>query len=159
MMAAPLAAAAALAVSTGPAAITTGLGRTFEVRSTIVNRAGTPTPPLIAHLNVLSLGPGLYVDPEDWSSHRTRYLRPIPAHSSVVLRWPMTAVNPGRVGVYVALIPRTGRLSATTGSVARVRVGNRQTLNAGNVLPLALGLPTLVGLVGLGVVRRRSARP
>jgi hypothetical protein len=64
MMAAPLAAAAAaLAVSTGPAAITTELGRTFVVRSTIVNRAATPTPPLIAHLGVLSLRPGLYVDP------------------------------------------------------------------------------------------------
>ena len=33
------------------------LGHTFEFRSTIVNRGATPTPPLIAHLNVLSLGP------------------------------------------------------------------------------------------------------
>jgi hypothetical protein len=137
--------------------VSTELGRTFEVRSTIVNRAGTPTPPLIAHLNVLSLGPGLYVDPEDWSSQRTRYLRPIPAHASLVLRFTMTAVNPGRVGVYVALIPRTGSPVATTGSVARVRIANRSTLDAGNVLPLALGVPTLVGLLGLGVVRRRSA--
>jgi hypothetical protein len=159
MIVAALAAGAALTVSTGPATVTTQLGRTFEVRSTIVNGAATPTPPLIAHLNVLSLRPSLYVDPEDWSSRRTRYLRPIPAHSSLVLRWPMTAVNPGRVGVYVALIPRTGPGAATTGSLARVRIGNRQTLDAGNVLPLALGVPTLVGLVGLRVVRRRSARP
>src|SRR5262249_48863663 len=52
-----LAVAAALAVSTAPASIDTTLGRTFVVRSTIVNPAPTPTRPLIAHLNVLSLGP------------------------------------------------------------------------------------------------------
>ena len=45
---------------------------------------------------------GVYVDPEDWSSHRTRYLAPISAGGSVTLAWKMQAVNSGSFGVYVA---------------------------------------------------------
>src|SRR5262245_3402088 len=77
--------AKAISVTVDRAAVSTTLGRKFVFHTAITNRSDTPARGLIAHLNVLSLREGVYVDPEDWSSHRTRYLAPIPAHSSVPL--------------------------------------------------------------------------
>ncbi len=57
---------------------------------------------------MLSLRDGVYVDPEDWSSRRTRYLATIPTGGSTTITWKMQAVNAGRFGVYVAVLSRTG---------------------------------------------------
>jgi hypothetical protein len=37
-----------------------------------------------------------------------------------------------------------------------VRIQDRKTLNSGGILPLALGLPALLGLLALGVRLRRA---
>ena len=111
---------------------------------------------LVAHLNVVDLTGRTYVDPEDWSSHRTRYLAPIPAGGSVSLGWPMNAVNAGTIGLYVAVLPRTGPpMRPTTSPTVRLRVLDRKTLNSGGILPLALGIPAALGLLTLGVQRSR----
>jgi hypothetical protein len=69
----------------------------------------------------------------------------------------MNAVNSGTVGVYVAVLPRSGTpVPPTTGPTVRVRIQDRKTLNSGGILPLALGLPALLGLLALGVRVRRG---
>ncbi len=155
---APAAAASArLTVSVDRATVATKLGHTFVISSTITNRGPTPAAGLIAHLNVLSLGRGLYVDPEDWSSHRTRYLQPIAVGGSITLTWKLAAVNAGGLGVYIAVLPRSGRaVEPTTGPVVHVTIADRRTLDAGGILPLALGLPALLALamVSLRLARR-----
>lgn len=146
------AAHAGLGVSNDREAVATKLGHKFVFHSTIRNNALASAGGLVAHLNVVDLSGHTYVDPEDWSSHRTRYLAPIPAGGSITLSWPMNAVNSGTVGIYVALLPRSGApVPPTTGPVLRVRIEDRKTLNAGGILPLALGLPVLLGLMALGV--------
>lgn len=140
-------------------AVTTKLGRTFVIRSTITNRGAAVATGLVAHLNVLSLRPGLYVDPEDWSSHRTRYLAPIRAGGSTTLTWKLAAVNAGELGVYVAVLPRGGRpVRPTTGQLVHVSIADRRTLDAGGILPLALGLPALltVAAAATRIGRRRT---
>jgi hypothetical protein len=122
-----LGALAALALTAAPAAsagvsvsldrtnVSTKLGHSFTFRSTIANHGQAPARGLIAHLNVLSLRNSVYVDPEDWSSHRTRYLAPIPPGGSTTLSWKVKAVNAGSIGVYVAVLPRAGAAAPTTG--------------------------------------------
>ncbi len=145
-------AAGALSVSNDRTAIATKLGHKFVFHSTIHNNGATPASGLVAHLNVVDLSGHTYVDPEDWSSHRTRYLAPIPAGGSTTLAWRMNAVNSGTIGVYVAVLPRSGEpVPPTTGPTLRVRIQDRKTLNSGGILPLALGLPALLGLLALGV--------
>ena len=142
--------------------ISTKLGRKFTFRSTITNNGSMSAGGLIAHLNVLSLRSSVYVDPEDWSSRRTRYLAPIPAGGSTTITWRMEAVNAGRFGVYVAVVPQSGAAVApATGSTIRVAVSQRRTLNSGGILPLALGLPAVIGLLALGLrlTRRQGLRP
>ena len=158
-LALPASAEAAVSVTNDRTTVTTRLGHKFAFHSRIDNRGTTPARGLVAHLNVVDLTGHTYVDPEDWSSRRTRYLRPIPPGGSTTLRWPMNAVNAGTIGLYVAVLPRNGTpVRPTTSPTLRLRIEDRRTLNSGGVLPLALGLPAALGLLALGVrVSRRRA--
>jgi hypothetical protein len=139
-----------VAVSVDRARIATKLGGKFEFRSTITNRGSKAAGGLIAHLNVLSLRDGTYVDPEDWSSQRTRYLPTIRPGGSTTITWRMQAVNHGSFGVYVALLHESGRAQPpVTAPAIRLAVAERKTLNSGGILPLALGTPALLGLLTL----------
>jgi hypothetical protein len=147
----------AVSVSVDRISISTKLGRAFSFASTITNHGDRAASGLIAHLNVLSLRDGVYVDPEDWSSHRTRYLAPIPAGGSTTIAWRMEAVNAGSFGVYVAVLPENGAARPpTTGSAIHVAVAERRTLNSAGILPLVLAIPGVLGLVALGFRLRRG---
>jgi hypothetical protein len=150
--------ASGLTVSVDRTALATTLGQSFTIRSTITNRSSRPASGLIAHLNVLSLGPALYVDPEDWSSDRTRFLAPLGPGRSTTLTWKLSAVNAGDLGAYIAVLPRAGSaVEPTAGPVVRVQIAEQRTIDAGGILPLALGVPALLG--GLAVLVRRLRRP
>lgn len=147
-----------LSVTVDRTAISTRLGHRFSVRTTFLNRGSGAAAGLIAHLNVLSVRPGVYVDPEDWSSQRTRYLRPIPAGGSSAVGWSLQAVNAGDFAVYVAVLSNDGRTLLATSPPLRLEVGDRRTLDGGGVLPLVIGMPAALGLAWIGVrARRRRA--
>ena len=146
------AAGGTLALTVDRTEVTTKLGHTFAFTTTFANRAATPSAALIAHLNVLSLRAGVYVDPEDWSSHRTRYLGTIQAHGSRTITWRVQAVNAGSFAAYVALVDQNGApRPPTTTATVRISVADRKTLDSGGILPLALGLPALLGLAWIGL--------
>jgi hypothetical protein len=152
-------AGAAVSVTNDRTAITTKLGHKFTFHSRIENHGTTSARDLVAHLNVVDLTGHTYVDPEDWSSQRTRYLRPIPPGGSTTVAWPMNAVNAGTIGIYVAVLPRRGTpVRPTTSRTLDLQIEDRKTLNSGGILPLALGIPAAVGLLALGLRanRRRS---
>jgi hypothetical protein len=134
------------------------LGTTFAFSSTL-SAGAAPTGPLVAHLNVVSLDPATYVDPEDWSTHRTRYLGSLAAGGSRTITWRLKAVNSGAFGVYVAVLPRSAHARApVTGPVVAVAVAGRKTLNAGGILSVALGVPAVLGVLTVGLkLRRRRA--
>jgi hypothetical protein len=153
---APVQAADDVSVSVDRTAVSTRIGHTFVFHSTIANRSAAPARRLVAHLNIVDLSGNVYVDPEDWSSHRTRYLMPIPAGGSTTVAWKLNAVNAGTIGVYVAVLPRSGApVPPTTGPTVHVSIRERRTLNSGGILPLALGIPSLIGAAALGVRFRR----
>ena len=148
----------ALRSSVDREAIASDLGHSFETRTTIENTGATGVTGAIAHLNVLSLESGTYVDPEDWSSRRTRYLAPLPAGGSTTMAWRLHAVSPGRFVVYVALVSADGVALLGVGPPVRVTVSDRTTLNSGGIVPLALGIPLLLGLAWAIVSRGRARR-
>ena len=136
--------------------ISTELGRTFVFRSTISNDGSAAADGLIAHLNIVSLRADVYVDPEDWSTHRTRYLGPLAAGGSQTITWRLKAVNSGAFGVYVAVLggaPATSRPSPRP--LVAVAVAGRKTLNAGGILSVALGVPAVLGVLTAGLKLRR----
>ena len=147
--------AAAITVSLDSPPVTTGVGHRFTFTTTVANTGASAVSDLVAHLNVLSDDPGTYVDPEDWSSHRTQYLPAIPPNGEQKLTWSVQAVNSGNLTVFVSVLPRHESGTVVTSPPLRVSVGQRRTLNSKGALPLTLGIPVLIGLVGLGVRRRR----
>ena len=147
-----------IAVAVDRTAISTSLGHKFSVRSRIANTGGSAASGLVAHLNVLSLRPDVYLDPEDWSSHRTRYLPAIPAGGSVTITWRMQAVNAGSIAVFIAVLPQSGdRQPPATGPTVHVSIARRKTLNSGGILPLALGIPALLAALSMGLRMQRRA--
>jgi hypothetical protein len=148
-----------VSVTVNPPRIETELGRNVTVRARVTNRASSSTGRLIAHLNVLSLRDGVEVDPEDWSTHRTRYLGTIPAHGSQTIRWPVHAINTGRIALYVGVLPQVNpHLPPLTGRTVQLLVAERDTLNSGGILPLALGIPALLGAMAAGLRLARGRR-
>jgi hypothetical protein len=139
--------------------ISTELGRTFVFRSTISNDGAAGADGLIAHLNIVSLRSDVYVDPEDWSTHRTRYLGPLAAGGSQTITWRLKAVNSGAFAVYVAVLRRKGdNQPPVTAPLVSVAIAGRKTLNAGGILSVALGVPLVLGVVTAGLkLRRRRA--
>ena len=144
--------AGAAHVSMSRAHVATRIGEDFGFESSITNPTHAPVSGLIAHLDVVSKDADVYVDPEDWSSERTRYLPAIPPGRSAAIRWKVKAVNSGRFAVYVVVL---GRGHPTTGPALDVSVAQRTTIDSGGVVPLAIGVPALVGLALVGVRRRR----
>jgi hypothetical protein len=123
--------------------LTAVIGQTLTVESVVSG-------PAIAHLNVVSLD-GVYVDLEDWTQDVTK---PVPAEETSV-DWEFQAVNPGRFAVYVVLIPQNGALVA--GPPVHVTVSRRQTLDTAGALPVAIAIPTLLGIAALAG-RRHTAK-
>jgi hypothetical protein len=152
--------ASAVELSLNRTEVSTRLGKSFGFDSTIRNNGRTPLSGLVAHLNIVALTKGVYVDPEDWSDQRTRYLARLDPGQAVKVGWKVKAVNSGSFAVYVALVPTpaTAAPGLAVSPGLEVRVTERRTLNSDGVLPLALGVPALLGLATLGVrARRRRA--
>jgi hypothetical protein len=140
--------------------ISTEIGGKFTFTSTVVNRGTTPAENLIAHLNILSLRPGVYVDPEDWASQRTRYLRPIPPGGALPVAWHVQAVNTGSFGVYVAVLSEGSASPPATGPTLELTVAERETLGSGGILPLVVGVPALLTLLAVALrLRSREGSP
>lgn len=154
---------AAVAVRVDRRQVDLPLGATFTFSSTLTNTGARATPDLVAHLNIVGLDPDVYVDPEDWSSRRTRYLGPLGRGRSARLHWSVKAVTGGSLAVYVVVLERRPDGSAAPAPVAAARpvavhVTERRTLDSGGILPLALGVPALVGAIGIAGRRARRAR-
>jgi hypothetical protein len=145
-------------VSLSRTSTSVGIGDSFGFTSTITNQGSAPVSGLVAHLNVLSFTHGVYVDPEDWSSNRTRYLDPIPPGQSTTVSWTVKAVNGGDFGIYVATLgtPRAGPAPAepTVSPALVAHVTEQRNVNPQGVIPLALGVPALVA-AAMGAVRLR----
>jgi hypothetical protein len=141
-----------LAITVDRSEIATSLGGKFSFRSTITNDGAAPASGLVAQLDVLSLREGTYVDPEDWSSSRTRYLEPVPAGGSLTTTWQLQAVNDGEFGVFVAVLPESGAaVPPLTAPTIRLDVASRRSLNPSGMVPVALGIPVLLGVLALAV--------
>jgi hypothetical protein len=160
--AAPATPAAGVRVVSEQPAIGTAVGRHFDYRIALVNDSGTPTGQLLAHLNVASVTGSAYVDPEDWSADRSRFLPALAPGATTSLSWDVQAVSPGTFDVYVVVLPAGAGAEAdhrlVVSSPTRVEVSARRTLNAGGALPVVIAVPVLLGLATLATRARARTR-
>ncbi len=132
------------------------LGQTFDFTSTVRNNLDSAQRPLVVHLNVLSLDDSVYVDPEDWSSNRTRYVT-APPGQEIDVHWTLKAVNGGSFIVYVAVLSHEGSGPIAVSQPLHVRVAERRTLNPGGVLPVVVAVPGVLATLAISrwIVRKR----
>jgi hypothetical protein len=151
---------AAVSVEIRPTRISTTIGTDLRFVSVLRNDGDQPVPGLVAHLNVFSLDPDTYVDPEDWSASRTRYLPALPAGGSNQIDWTIQAVNSGRFVIYVAVSAEQGSDLVTASNVLRMSAAARRTIDAGGVVPIAVAVPGgVLVLMAVAAGRRRRLRP
>jgi hypothetical protein len=151
--------AADISVELDRTELSTSIGQRFGFTSTIRNDSDEPMEGVVAHLNVLGLDPDIYVDPEDWSSDRTQFLDPLPAHESARLTWEVQAVSPGDLAIYVTVTRQEGADDVTASKALRVSVAQARKLNAAAAAPLVIGMPAgVLVLLVLATLRRRRRR-
>jgi hypothetical protein len=103
-------------------------------------------------MNIIDLAKnGDPVDPEDWSPVRTQAVGPLVVGQSSTQSWTIHAILDGDYMVYLVLIPEPNDPQSTSQPVVssgiHMTVMPFSSLNPGDVLPLALGMP--IGLTVL----------
>jgi hypothetical protein len=155
---APVAGAQTVDVAVSRDAVSTRLGDDFAFSAEITNQGRATLSDLVAHLNVVGLSSGIYVDPEDWSEERTKSVPSLAPGDSTTIPWSVTAVTGGHAAIYVVVLPRDpGRTKPVSSPAVDVRIADTKDLNSDGVLPLALGVPALLGLLTLATRRRRRS--
>ena len=137
-------------------------GEWIEFNTVLHNTSDAATPPLVAHLNVAAVEPGPYVDPEDWSPNRTRYVAAIQSGDSVQLQWRVHALMEGEFGVFVTIISSERSFSSVASSPLHLHVEPDQVLPMDNVVPVITIVPIIplvLFLVGLVSAWRRRVTP
>jgi hypothetical protein len=148
-----------LTVQQSTYAVSASVGQRFSFQSTVTNTAPSTATDLVAHLNIVSLDPNVYVDPEDWSSHRTQYLAPLGPSRAALLQWTVHAVNNGHFILYVTLLTPAAAEPVAAGRALRADVTRSGSLSTRGALPVTVIVPASVLVLFLGSVvwRRRRA--
>jgi hypothetical protein len=148
----------AVGITNDTSSVDRRLGQDFSFTSTVHNSEPTSELGLVVHLNVLSLDHSVYVDPEDWSSNRTRYIS-VPAGGAVDVRWTLKAVNGGNFIVYIAALGGDGSGPIAVSQPIRVHVSERRSLNPGGVLPFVIAIPAALSALATGRwIKRKRGR-
>jgi hypothetical protein len=135
--------------------IEAGPGDRLVFASTVRNTGPRPLSGLVAHLDILTTDPTVYVDPEDWSPLRTMYLDRLPPGGAVRVPWKVRAVTSGPLVMYVS-VTRPGTAKVSVSGPLRITVHGQRVVNAAGVLPVVVWTPAAVlALLGLTMLRRR----
>lgn len=135
-----------------------GPGETVSFVSTVRNAGGTEIRGLVAHLNILTTDPDVYVDPEDWSPRRTQYLESLAPGDTADVSWNVQAVTSGPLVLFVSVTSLTGDRVVSSGPL-RMAVHGQRVVDATQVLPIVMWTPAAVLiLLGATLVRRRRHR-
>jgi ABC-2 type transport system permease protein len=138
---------------------TISAGQKIAFNSIVTNNGTETSPPLHVAMNIINMGSGEPVDPEDWSPERSQELEPIAAGQSAEQAWSVQGILQGNYMVYVTVIPTPSGPDATSQTTSSSGIhlivkpfANAQ--NPGGVVPIAIAIPTALTVVSL-LIRRR----
>lgn len=126
------------------------MGDRLSFHSVIHNTGATPVDGLIAWLSLVQVDQGKEqpVDLEDWSAHKALAAASLAAGRGIETDWPMRLIQAGRYRVVVSAASRDGtRLVASPFVDFSVRP--KPVVESRRVIPVALGLPLLIGVAML----------
>ena len=136
------------------------MGNHLQFWSTITNTGTSPIEGLVAWISLVEIDPGNEqpMDLEDWSAHKAITGASLKPGASLRTDWPMRLIKGGDYRVVVSVTDRGGRQVYTSPTV-QFHVRQKPVLQAGRVLPVAVGIPLLfIGLMVFNKTKRRSRR-
>jgi ABC-2 type transport system permease protein len=137
-------------------------GDEIEFATEVTNTGSEVSPNAVVAMNIINLGKGDPVDPEDWSPERTQEVDPLEPGESIELDWSVEAILDGDYMVYMTVIANPGAEDVTSVPIAspgiHLTVRPFQSTNPAGVLPVAIGVPLLLIAIALFVrwYRRRD---
>lgn len=135
-----------------------GPGERLSFVSSVRNTGDQEVTGLVAHLNILSTDPDVYVDPEDWSPRRTQYLDVLAPGGTADVSWNVRAVTSGPLVLFVSVTSLGGDRVVSSGPL-RMTVHGQRVVDSTRVLPLVMWMPAgVLILLGATLVRRRRHR-
>jgi len=141
-------------------------GDSVEFATQVTNLGESDSPPLVIAMNVINLGlGGDPVDPEDWSPERTQAVGVLRPGDTAEQDWTVEAILDGDYMVYMTVVAAPDGAETTTQPVAspgvHITVRGVTRTNPGGVLPVAIGIPVMLGIATI-LLRRwwnRDRRP
>jgi ABC-2 type transport system permease protein len=141
----------------------TKTGDEFDFKTRVKNLdSHKQSGPLVVAMNIINLGSGQPVDPEDWSPKRTQAIGSLESGHTSELTWTIESILKGDYLIYMVVTPKPVGSTSTSQPVAssaiHLTVKPHTRLNPGGIMPLAIGTPAALTVVWLGLraVRRRE---
>jgi hypothetical protein len=159
VVAAPGRSGTPLKIETATGKISGTAGQYVKLPARVANVSDRPVKEIVAYVSLADVTKGQQapVDLEDWSAHRAITIPSLAPGQSKDVSWSLRLVKGGNYVVYANSIVR-GSTRASVGQEVPLFVKTKQNLNPGGVLPVALGVPVVAGVVLFGPVflRRRN---
>jgi hypothetical protein len=132
------------------------MGDNLSFHTAIRNDGNTPVDGLIAWISLVQIDRGKEqpVDLEDWSAHKAVTAASLAPGQTLETDWPMRLIQAGKYRVVVSAVSRDGA-SLVASPFADFTVRQKPVVESQRVLPVALGLPLLIGGAMLWRRRRR----
>ena len=133
------------------------MGDRISFQTSIRNTGIMPEHGLVAWISLLQTDPGKEqpVDLEDWSAHKAVTAATLEPGQTLQATWPVRLIAAGHYRLVVCLASRETR-ELVTSPVTTFTVRSKPVVASARVLPVAFGLPLLLG--GVLVWRWRRSR-
>ena len=133
-------------------------GDYVTVAARIENTSDQAVSDVTTYLSLVNTADKLPVDLEDWSAEKGLYVGVIESGQALPLDWKIHFVKPGHYALTVVALV-AGREMPAVSPVVYFRVEPKNSLDPGHILPVALGMPVVLGLLLLLLNYRRRTRP
>jgi hypothetical protein len=127
---------------------------TFE--SAVTNTATKPAQGVVAWMSLVEMTPGQEqpVDLEDWSAHKAETRAVLAPGESIKVAWPMRLIKAGDYRIVISATERNAG-NVVTSPALDFHVLPKPVIESSRVLPVAFGVPLLLGSLWVWQVRRR----
>lgn len=132
------------------------MGDNLSFHTVIHNGGNAPVDGLIAWISLVQIDKGKEqpVDLEDWSAHKAVAAASLAPGQALETDWPMRLIQAGQYRVVVSAVSRNGAVLVAS-PFADFAVRQKPVVESQRILPVAIGLPLLIGVVMLWRGRRR----